>query len=126
MYIFGVGFRSVGQMGPRERQALAQDYLGSKKGTKLHCPVLLAVFTSLSLSIGLALLAWLCCALYSLWPGREGWEGSGWETGAPCPRLEGGRSLVQTQSPFVCQHSKAAGVGFLGVFFLLLFLSFLP
>lgn len=34
-----------------------------------------------------------------------------------CPRLEGGRSPAQTQSPFVCQHSKAAGVGFLGVFF---------
>lgn len=77
------------------------------------CSPLLLLF----LSTGLTLLVLWCCAVYSLWPGQEGWEGSGWEAGAACPRLEGGRRLVQTQSPFVCQPSKAAGVGFLGGFF---------
>lgn len=51
------------------------------------CSPLLLLF----LSTGLALLVLWCCPVYSLWPGQEGWEGSGWEAGADW-RVGGGLS----------------------------------
>lgn len=105
-----------------QRKAGPSKKVGYRVGLPF-CPLCFPLLL-LFLSTGLALLVWCCYAVYSLWPGQEGWEGSGWEAGAACPRLEGGRRLVQTQSPFVCQTSRAAGVGFLGGFFPPFFLFF--
>lgn len=114
-------------MGPRERQALAQGLLSKQVGCRVGLPCSAHwVHTSIP-AIPVhwpGPSGWWCCAVYSLWPGHEGWEGSGWEAGAACPRLEGGRRLAQTQSPLFASTARQLVWDFWEVFFFSPFLSF--